>query len=93
MMILQVILSIIVFFVVKCIIYNITEKGLPDFINYQPFNCYKCFSFWTLITLYIVILLSFSTWAFSIAGIIITILDAIALTIDEKNNTISIKDI
>lgn len=91
-MILELILTIIIFFITKYVIFIITEKGLPNFINYKPYCCYKCFSFWTLIFIYVNSIICLNTWYLSIIGIIITILDAIALHIDE-NNTTSINDI
>lgn len=72
----------------------ITEKGLPEWLQYQPYCCYKCFSFWSLLFIYINIFLisDYTYWYTLIVGIILTVLDAIALHIDE-NNTISIDEI
>lgn len=38
MFIIELILTLIIFFVVKYIIFQITEKGLPNFINYKPYR-------------------------------------------------------
>ena len=95
-MIFEIILTIIVFFGVKALIYYLTDiKGLPAFLNYKPWICYKCFSFWSLLFLYINIFIisKFDMWYILIAGIVLTILDAIALIVDEKNNIISIDEI
>ena len=95
-MILEILLTILIFFGVKFIIYYLTDKkGLPAFLNYKPWICYKCFSFWGLIFTYVNvwIISKYDMWYILIAGIILTILDAIALTVDEKNNIISIDEI
>lgn len=93
-MLFQVILTIILFFTIKFIAYRATNKVIPTFIAYQPYSCYKCLGFWmnifTFITLFI--LSNCTYWYTLIVGITITVLDAIALHIDE-NNTTSINDI
>lgn len=91
-MILQLILTIFIFFTIKYLIFKITEKGLPAFINYQPYSCYKCCSFWVLLFIYINSIITLQLWYMGIIGIIITILDAVALHIDEMN-TVSVNEI
>ena len=89
-----IILSIlIIFFLIICVIFQFTDKkGLPEFINYKPFNCYKCANFWILNFIYGVAIWVTGSWIF-LVGNALTILDAIARHIHEKNNTIKIEDI
>lgn len=94
-MIFEIILTFIIFFVVKAVIYYFTDiKGLPAFLCYKPWVCYKCCSFWTLLTIYptIYYMSNFTWWYSLVVGISITGLDTIALQIEE-NNTISINEI
>ena len=52
--ILQLILVIALFIPIKWICYKITEEwGLPTFLNYMPYSCFKCLSFWSLMAIYI----------------------------------------
>lgn len=93
-MLFEIILTISIFFISKYIIYRVTEKGMPEWLNYQPYICRKCFTFWSLLFLYINIFIvsNYTSWYILIVGILLTILDTIALHIAE-NNTISINDI
>ena len=94
-MFLEIILTFFIFFGVKYVVFWLTDKkGLPEFLRYKPWICYKCCSFWSLITLYITIFLMFKCglWYLLIAGTILTILDTIARKVDESQGII-IKDI
>ena len=88
---LQIILIFIIFFPVKYLTWYITEeKGLPAFLNYQPWNCNTCATFWTLLTIYMTIWLSFSCLITGIGGITLTVLNAIAMWYHQKTHTIKI---
>lgn len=90
-MIFEIILTFIIFFVTKSIVFYLTDiKGLPDWLNYKPYNCYKCMSFWALITIYSTsfVLSNYHYWYVLITGLSITILDAIAKCQDEKKGVI-----
>lgn len=94
-MILEIFITFIVFFVVKSLVFYLTDvKGLPEFLNYKPYCCFKCLSFWSLLTIYptLFYISNYSWWYLLIVGISITGLDTIAKHIDE-NNIISIKDV
>lgn len=91
-MIVQLILTIIIFLLTKYVAYIITSKGLPIFLDYMPYTCYKCLGFWLLLFIYINSYIIFETTYMSILGVILTILDVIAQTVDEKDNTISVKN-
>lgn len=86
--ILQIILIVIVFLPVKWFAYWLTEiKGLPEFLNYQPYSCNKCLQFWLLMGIYISLLV-IPVYITVFGGITLTILDAIAMHINQKNKTI-----
>jgi hypothetical protein len=95
-MIFEIILTFIVFFAVKSIIFYMTDiKGLPEFINYKPYCCAKCFTFWSLMLIYPTIFyISNYTWYYLlIVGILLTGLDTAAKHIDENNNIVTIDEI
>lgn len=92
--ILQVILIFALFIPIKWICYKITEEwGLPTFLNYMPYSCYKCLSFWSLMAIYISIGLVFRLYITMAVGAILTILDVIAVIVDQKKKTIRIEDL
>lgn len=82
-----------IFLPVKYLTYWLTEvKGLPEWLNYKPWICNLCLTFWTLIAIYIAIGVSFSCYIIGIGGAIFAILNAIAMWIHQKNNTVSLED-
>lgn len=88
---LQFILILAVFIPVRYIAYYITEvKGLPVWLDYKPFNCKLCLTFWSLIGVYTAIWLSFSCLYTGIGGIILAIMNAAAMWIDQRNRTIKV---
>lgn len=89
MFISEIVSSTILFILIKYITYKITyDIGLSKIFNYMPFICHKCLQFWTLIFLYPILFITFNMHylTFLIFGLLITILDAIAMHVDEKNN-------
>lgn len=89
----EIITIFFIFFVVSHEAYYFIEvKGMPSWLNYRPFSCRLCFTFWTLITIYTTFLLSFQCLYLGIGGIILAILNAIAMKIDQKNRTVKIED-
>lgn len=82
-----IILSPILFILIKFLAYFIIEKKelVPEFLNYKPFNCVQCCSFWTNLIVSIASTYFITPWLFP--WIVITVLDAIAYLIDKKNNT------
>lgn len=85
----QIILMFVIFFIVNYGAYYITEKrGLPEWLQYKPFECRLCLTFWTLISIYLTIWLSFSCYYLGIAGIVLAGMNALAMYIDQKNKTI-----
>ena len=94
MMSIEFIIIVVVFLLVSYGAYYLTEiKGLPEWLNYQPFSCRVCLTFWSLIGIYIAIWVSFSCLITGIGGIILAILNAIAMKVHQKNNTVKIEDL
>ena len=82
---------IIIFLIVSYGAYYITEvKGLPIWLQYKPFECRKCLTFWSLIGVYSAIWASFSCLIIGVVGILLAILNAIAMYIDQRNKTIKL---
>lgn len=89
----QVIITVIIFLLVNFGAHWLTEvKGLPDWLNYKPFSCDLCLTFWSLIGIYITLWLSFSCLYIGIYGITLAILNAIAMWIDQRQKTITLDD-
>lgn len=75
---------IILFFAVKWLAFLITKNvELPAWLDYKPYNCPTCLSFWLNIGLSVC--LTFLITKLSIVYIIITLLDGVALLIDYRN--------
>lgn len=88
---LQVILILALFIPVRYIAYQVTEVwGLPVWLNYKPWNCKLCLTFWSLLAVYLVVGLIFKLWITLGGGIALAILNAAAMYIDQKNKTIKI---
>lgn len=82
-----------IFLPVKYLTYWLTEvKGLPEWLNYKPWICNLCLTFWSLLGIYIAIGVSFSCYITGIGGVIFAILNAIAMLVHQKNNTVSLED-
>ena len=89
--VLQILLILVIFLPIKYIAYYITEvKGLPQWLDYKPFNCKLCLTFWLLIASYLTIWLAFACLYTAIGGIILAILNALAMWIDQRNKTVKI---
>ena len=89
--ILQVILVLVIFFPVRYITWKTTEVwGLPEWLNYKPWNCKLCLTFWSLLALYIACGLLLHLWVTMAVGGLITVLNAIAMYIDQRNKTIKL---
>lgn len=65
---------------------------IPKFLDYKPFQCRLCLTFWLLVAVYVALGISFKLWVFLIFGIILAILNAIAMYINQRNKTIKIID-
>lgn len=88
-MIFEFILLLLIFLSVNYGAYWLTEvRGLPEWLQYKPFNCRLCLTFWSLMGIYIALGLSFSCLVILIGGCILAILNAIAMYIDQKQKTV-----
>lgn len=84
-------LILIIFFPVNYGAYWLTEvKGLPEWLQYRPWTCRLCLCFWSLIGIYTAIWVSFACYIAGIGGIMLAILNALAMYIHQRNNTIKI---
>ena len=89
--ILQVILILAIFLPVRWVCWKITEEwGVPEMIDYRPWNCKLCLTFWSLLATYLTVGLIFQIYITLIGGIVLTVLNAVAMYIDQKNKTIKI---
>ena len=87
----QFILVGIIFFSTEYFSWWFTEKGkVPEFLQYKPFQCRLCLTFWLLVAIYLVLGISFKLWIVLISGIILAILNAIAMYINQRNKTIKL---
>ena len=68
-----------------------TEKdNVPEFLDFKPFSCRLCLTFWLLVVISIAIGISFKLWVVLIAGVILAALNAGAMWVNQKNKTIKI---
>lgn len=77
---------VISFLLIKYILFKFTTNvNFPPFLDYQPYNCYKCIGFWTLTFIYITIAVCTHEWLYLI-GNGLTLIDTIALILHERKN-------
>lgn len=89
--ILQVILILALFIPIRYIAWKVTEEwGLPEWLQYKPWNCKLCFTFWSLLAAYLSIGLIFNLYITLIGGIALAIMNALAMWIDQKKKTIRV---
>ncbi len=92
-LLIQFILVLVIFLAISYGAWYVTEKDkVPIYLDYKPFQCRLCLTTWSLAAVYIAIGVSFKWWVLLITGIIVTILNAIALIINQKEKTESIYD-
>lgn len=88
---LQIVLVLALFLPVKYLTWNITEKwGVPEWIDYKPFSCYLCLTFWSLLAVYLTVGYAFQMWLTMVVGVLLAILNAIAMWIEQRNKTIKL---
>lgn len=81
----------IIFFVVNYSAYYMTEvKTMPQWLQYKPWICRLCLTFWSLIFIYSTIWASFNCLIIGTVGIALAIMNALAMWIDQKSKTIKI---
>lgn len=90
----QITAALLIYFGVMVIAQELfeSEKWPPKFLNFKPFSCQTCFTFWTHLFAFGCFWL-ISEWNLTLViGVMLTILTAIAKKVDEHNNTISIDE-
>ena len=89
--ILQVILILAMFILIRWFAWKVTEVwGLPEWLQYKPWNCKICFTFWSLLFSYLTVGLIFKLLITLYCVIALAIMNALAMWIDQKNKTIKI---
>lgn len=92
-MILEFFIIFLIYMTVLPVVYYLTEvKGMPRWLNFKPFSCRKCLTFWSLISISVAVGLSFEMYYLMSTGIVMAILTAIAMEVHQKNNTIKIEE-
>lgn len=87
----EIITVFVIFFIVNYGAYWITEKrGLPQWLQYKPWECRLCLTFWSLIFIYSTIWLSFTCLYIGIIGNMLACMNALAMYIDQRNKTIKL---
>lgn len=69
--------------------------GMPKWLDFKPFSCWKCLLFWSQVfTHSIIYLLSSFTWHITFAlGLILAILTALAMFANENDRTLTEEDL
>ena len=82
-----------IFFIISYIAWYLTEKDkIPEFLQYKPWICRLCLTLWSLVALYIIFGISFKLWLMLVAGLVLSIMNALAMYLNQKNKTIKIED-
>lgn len=88
----QILAIAVIFLIVMWWAYMQTERwGLPSFLQFKPFSCRTCLTFWTLIAAYTTTLLIGMTYT-AIGGYILAVLNAIAMKVDQKQKTVDVNN-
>ena len=91
--ILQIILIFTIFILDRFVVDKwVNQKNYPKWLDYRPWNCEVCATFWSLLAIYLSVGLVFQWWWTMIGGMILSLLNAIAMKVDQKNKTIKIED-
>lgn len=90
----EILMMFVVFFITSYAAYYVTEvKTMPQWLDYKPWICRLCLTFWSLITIYTTFLLGFQCLYMGIGGILLASMNALAMYIHQRNKTIKIEDI
>ena len=90
---LQIILIFTIFILDRFVVDKwVNQEHYPKWLDYQPFNCSVCCTFWSLLVIYLTVGLVFNLWWTMIGGMILAVLNAIAMWVNQKNRTVSITD-
>lgn len=91
MLFIQYISGFIIFFAVVAAAWYVTEKRvlIPSFLDYQPWNCKKCLSFWTGIAVSVGLFI-LGWWVCGLTLAMLSSANAAAVVLDEKKNGIQL---
>lgn len=90
-MIYEFIIAFAMYFAIVWGAYYFTEvKRLPQWLQFAPFDCRKCLTFWSNFIAGAVLGLSFSLYVTMITVFVMATLTAISMHLHQKNNTIKI---
>ena len=93
MILLQFAIAFIIYFAIVMGAYYATEvKELPKWLQFPPFHCRKCLTFWSNCVAGLTIGLAFNLYITMATVVVMAILTAIAMHVDQKNKTIKIID-
>lgn len=88
-MILELTIMIVVFLLCNWVGWLLTEKyTMPKFLQYKPFSCRLCFTWWLTIFAAICIVLTLGFKVTSIGLAILAVLNVIAMWIDKRQKTV-----
>lgn len=88
------ILSILVVFLcVRYLSHKATYNGwMPSWLSYKPFTCDTCLTFWSLLAIYASMGLVLGWWTAAIGGMVLAVLNAIAMVVDQRDKTVKVED-
>ena len=91
-MIYEFIIAFAMYFAILYVSYYLTEKRRLPWLQFSPFKCRKCFAFWANLISAFVVGLSFNLYITMSTVLVMGVLTAIAMHVDEKNNTLTIEE-
>lgn len=85
----QYISAIAIYFLINWLVYMVVDKWelIPDWLNYKPYICRTCLTFWVSAGVAVGMAL-LGWWIACIATGILALANLIAMLIDERNTTI-----
>lgn len=90
-MIIEILLILVIFIAVSWYAHMQVERwGLPSFLQFRPWNCVTCLTFWLLVAVYGSAWLVLGYKITAIGGWILATLNAIAMHFDQKSKTVDI---
>lgn len=79
--------AFVAFFAILLFAWLVVEKWqlIPSWLDYKPFSCKKCLSFWAGIATSVAFCL-IGWWIAGITLILLSTLNSVAVILDERNN-------
>lgn len=92
-MIYEFIMAFVTYLVILYAAYYVTEvKRLPIWLQFPPFDCRKCLTFWSLVITAFVIGLSFDLFTYLVSVVALGVLTAISMEYDQRSKTVKIDE-